>query len=144
MKAYCLNKISKVALNTLTAPDLVVDNIEACDSILVRSQAMHEMDLPENVLAVARAGAGVNNIPLAKYADEGIVVFNTPGANANAVKELVLCGLLLASRDIIGGNNNNNNDSNGTINNNTNKITIKKLNRFNGGKGKKKKKSLFP
>ncbi|MCR5231284.1 MAG: NAD(P)-binding domain-containing protein [Acholeplasmatales bacterium] len=104
MKAFCLNNISKVALDTLKGKDGTVDNIEACDSILVRSAEMKEMDLPENVLAVARAGAGVNNIPLDKYAKEGVVVFNTPGANANAVKELVLAGLLLASRDIIGGN----------------------------------------
>lgn len=104
MKAFCLNNISKVALDTLKGKDGTVDTIEACDSILVRSAEMKEMDLPENVLAVARAGAGVNNIPLDKYAKEGVVVFNTPGANANAVKELVLAGLLLASRDIIGGN----------------------------------------
>ncbi len=104
MKAYCLNKISKVALGTLKAPDMTVEDVNQADSILVRSFAMHEMELNDNILAVARAGAGVNNIPVNKYADEGIVVFNTPGANANAVKELVLCGLLLASRDIIGGN----------------------------------------
>ena len=104
MKAYCLNKISKVALDTMTGNDVVVEDLAKADSILVRSQAMHDMDLDENILAVARAGAGVNNIPLEKYADKGVVVFNTPGANANAVKELVLCGLLLASRDIIGGN----------------------------------------
>ena len=104
MKAFCLNNISKVALDTLKGKDGTVDTIEACDSVLVRSAEMKEMDLPANVLAVARAGAGVNNIPLDKYAKEGVVVFNTPGANANAVKELVLAGLLLASRDIIGGN----------------------------------------
>ncbi|MGM9970762.1 MAG: 3-phosphoglycerate dehydrogenase family protein [Anaeroplasma sp.] len=104
MKAYCLNKISKVALATLKNPDKTVDDIKDADSILVRSQAMHDMDLDSNILAVARAGAGVNNIPLDKYAEAGVVVFNTPGANANAVKELVICGLLLASRDIIGGN----------------------------------------
>ena len=103
MKAYCLNKISPIALETLKAPDMVVDDINAADSILVRSQAMHDMELGKNILAVARAGAGVNNIPVEKYASEGIVVFNTPGANANAVKELVLCGLFLASRDIVGG-----------------------------------------
>ena len=102
MKAYCLNKISKVALDTLKQPDVIVEDIEAADCILVRSQAMHEMNLNKKILAVARAGAGVNNIPLVKYADSGIVVFNTPGANANAVKELVLCGLFLASRDILG------------------------------------------
>ena len=104
MKAYCLNNISKVALATLTQPDKIVEDIKDCDSILVRSADMHEMDLDKNVLAVARAGAGVNNIPLEKYAEDGVVVFNTPGANANAVKELVLAGMLLASRDIIGGN----------------------------------------
>ena len=104
MKAYCLNKISPIALEGLKAPDMVVDDINAADSILVRSQAMHDMELGKNILAVARAGAGVNNIPVEKYAGEGIVVFNTPGANANAVKELVLCGLFLASRDVVGGN----------------------------------------
>ena len=104
MKAFCLNTISKVALKTLQNPDKTVDSIEEADSILVRSAAMHEMELGENILAVARAGAGVNNIPLEKYAEKGVVVFNTPGANANAVKELVLCALFLSSRDIIGGN----------------------------------------
>ena len=103
MKAYCLNKISPIALKGLKAPDMVVDDINNADSILVRSQAMHDMELGKNILAVARAGAGVNNIPVEKYASEGIVVFNTPGANANAVKELVLCGLFLASRDVVGG-----------------------------------------
>ena len=104
MKAYCLNNISKVALATLKKPDVIVEDINDADSILVRSADMHEMDLNKNILAVARAGAGVNNIPLDKYAEAGVVVFNTPGANANAVKELVLAGMLLASRDIIGGN----------------------------------------
>lgn len=103
MKAYCLNKISPIAIEGLKAPDVVVDDINNADSILVRSQAMHDMALPNNVLAVARAGAGVNNIPVERFANEGIVVFNTPGANANAVKELVLCGLFLASRDVVGG-----------------------------------------
>ncbi|MCR5079011.1 MAG: 3-phosphoglycerate dehydrogenase [Bacilli bacterium] len=104
MKAYCLNKISSVALATLKAPDTTVSDINDADSILVRSQNMAEMELGKNILAVARAGAGVNNIPIEEYAKKGVVVFNTPGANANAVKELVLCGLLLSSRDIIGGN----------------------------------------
>ena len=103
MKVFCLNKISEVALDTLKAPDTVVDDINAADSILVRSQSMHDMQLSNNILAVARAGAGVNNIPVDRFAKEGVVVFNTPGANANAVKELVLCGLFLASRDIVGG-----------------------------------------
>ena len=102
MRAYCLNNISKKALNILDSGEIVKE-LENADSILVRSAAMHDMDLATNILAVARAGAGVNNIPLEKYAEKGVVVFNTPGANANAVKELVLCGLLLGSRDIIGG-----------------------------------------
>lgn len=104
MKAYCLNNISKVALDTLTSVDIVVPTVEEADSILVRSAKMHDMALPNNILAVARAGAGVNNIPLIDYAEKGVVVFNTPGANANAVKELAIASLLLASRDIIGGN----------------------------------------
>ena len=103
MKAYCLNKISPIALKGLKSPDTTVENINKADSILVRSQAMHDMVLGNNILAVARAGAGVNNIPVMDYAEKGIVVFNTPGANANAVKELVLCGLFLASRDVVGG-----------------------------------------
>ena len=115
MKAYCLNKISPIALEGLKAPDTVVDDINAADSILVSSQPMHDMELGKNILAVARAGAGVNNIPVERFASEGVVVFNTPGANANAVKELVLCGLFLASRDIVGGHewveqNKNDND----------------------------------
>ena len=103
MKAYCLDKISKVALATLKDADKTVESLSEADSILVRSSKMHEIVLPENILAVARAGAGVNNIPLADYAEKGVVVFNTPGANANAVKELVIASLMLASRDIIGG-----------------------------------------
>lgn len=104
MKAYCLDKISKVALATLKDGDKTVESLNEADSILVRSSKMYEMVLPENILAIARAGAGVNNIPLQDYAEKGVVVFNTPGANANAVKELVIASLLLASRDIIGGN----------------------------------------
>ena len=103
MKALCLNKISKVALDKLEESDKVVDNVSEADAILVRSANMHEYELPENVLAVARAGAGYNNIPIDQYADKGVVVFNTPGANANGVKELVLAGLILASRDVVGG-----------------------------------------
>lgn len=102
MRAYFLNNISKKALSTLDNNE-IVKGIDEADSILVRSATMHDMELSTNILAIARAGAGVNNIPLDKYAEKGIVVFNTPGANANAVKELVLCGLLLGSRDIIGG-----------------------------------------
>ena len=81
------------------------DDVTAAQGILVRSASMHDMDLPENLLAVARAGAGVNNIPLTTCADQGVVVFNTPGANANSVMELALCGMFLASRDIVGGIN---------------------------------------
>lgn len=103
MKAYCLNNISKVALDTLDNNNVVVNEVQEADCILVRSAKMHDMELDNNILAVARAGAGVNNIPLEKYAETGVVVFNTPGANANAVKELVLCGLLLSCRDVVGG-----------------------------------------
>ena len=104
-KLHCLNPISKVGLNNLTADYAITSDVNEAQGILVRSAAMHDMDLPESLLAVARAGAGVNNIPLDKCAEKGIVVFNTPGANANGVKELVLAGLLLASRDIVGGIN---------------------------------------
>ncbi len=99
----CLNPISKIGLANFTDNYQVVDDVNAADGILVRSAAMHDMDLPESLLAVARAGAGVNNIPLDKCAEKGIVVFNTPGANANGVKELVIAGMLLAARDIVGG-----------------------------------------
>ena len=101
-KIYCLNKISKVGLGVLPSSYKVVEELEGSDAVLVRSAAMHEMELPESVVAVARAGAGVNNIPLDKYAEKGIVVFNTPGANANAVKELTIAMMLLAARDIRG------------------------------------------
>ena len=102
-KIHCLNNISPVGLDLLTDSYELTDNVEEADAILVRSADMHAMDIPANCKAVARAGAGVNNIPLDKFAEAGIAVFNTPGANANAVKELVLAGMLLASRDIIGG-----------------------------------------
>ena len=101
-KVYCLNKISKVGLGVLPSNYKVVEELDGSDAVLVRSAAMHEMDLPESVKCVARAGAGVNNIPLDKYAEKGIVVFNTPGANANAVKELTIAMMLLAARDIRG------------------------------------------
>lgn len=104
-KVHCLNPISEVGLKNLTAEYAVTEKVEEAQGVLVRSAAMHDMDLPDGLLAVARAGAGVNNIPLDKCAEKGIVVFNTPGANANGVKELVLAGLLLASRDIVGGIN---------------------------------------
>ncbi len=99
----CLNPISKIGLANFTDNYQIVDDVNAADGILVRSAAMHDMDLPQSLLAVARAGAGVNNIPLDKCAEKGIVVFNTPGANANGVKELVIAGMLLAARDIVGG-----------------------------------------
>lgn len=99
----CLNPISEVGLNYLTNKYIQTDNIDEADAVLVRSASMHEMEFPKSVKAIARAGAGVNNIPLDKCAEEGIVVFNTPGANANGVKEMVIAGMLLASRDIVGG-----------------------------------------
>ena len=99
---YCLNKISTVGLGVLPKNYQIVGLLDNADAVLVRSAAMHDMELPASVLAVARAGAGVNNIPLDKYASKGIVVFNTPGANANAVKELTIAMMLLAARDIRG------------------------------------------
>ncbi len=102
-KYLCLNPISKVGTEKFSKDYAQTENIVEADGILVRSAAMHDMELPDNLLAVARAGAGVNNIPLDKCAEKGIVVFNTPGANANGVKELVIAGMLLASRDVIGG-----------------------------------------
>lgn len=102
-KYLCLNPISKVGTEKFSKDYAQTESIAEADGILVRSAAMHDMELPENLLAVARAGAGVNNIPLDKCAEKGIVVFNTPGANANGVKELVIAGMLLASRDVIGG-----------------------------------------
>ena len=98
-----LNKISNVGLSRLGDNYAVADTCDAPDAVLVRSASMHDMELPESLLAIARAGAGVNNIPLDKCSEQGIVVFNTPGANANAVKELVLTGMLLSSRNVVGG-----------------------------------------
>lgn len=96
-----LNKISKIGLDELDSAKYVcADNFEAPDAVLVRSASMHEMTLNEKTVAIARAGAGVNNIPVAEFGEKGVVVFNTPGANANAVKELVLCALFLASRKV--------------------------------------------
>ena len=99
----CLNPIAGVGLDLFSEDYKKVDDLAGADAALVRSAAMHDLDLPENLLAVARAGAGVNNIPLDKCADQGIVVFNTPGANANGVKELVFAGMFYAARDIVGG-----------------------------------------
>ncbi len=100
-----LNKISPLAVKALGENYTVSDSAEAPEAILVRSASMHDMEMPESLLAIARAGAGVNNIPLDKCAEQGIVVFNTPGANANAVKELVLTGMLLSSRKVVDGIN---------------------------------------
>lgn len=105
MKYHCLNPIAAIGLELFDEKYSKVETMEEADAVLVRSAAMHDLELPANLKAVARAGAGVNNIPLDKCAEKGIVVFNTPGANANGVKELVIAGMLLASRDIIGGIN---------------------------------------
>lgn len=102
-KINCLNPISGVGLKNLTADYTMTEQVNEAEGILVRSASMHDMELSDNLLAVARAGAGVNNIPLDKCAEKGIVVFNTPGANANGVKELVIAGMLLAARDVVGG-----------------------------------------
>lgn len=102
-KYHCLNPIANVGLQNFTDNYKRTEDVNEAQGILVRSASMHEMELSSNLLAVARAGAGVNNIPLDACAEKGIVVFNTPGANANGVKELVLAGMLLASRDVIGG-----------------------------------------
>lgn len=99
-KIHCLNNISKSGLATLPDSYEIIENIDNADALLVRSFKMHELNLPSSVLAIARAGAGVNNIPLERYANEGVVVFNTPGANANAVKELTIAGMLIASRHV--------------------------------------------
>ena len=102
---YCMNPIAQVGLDNFSKNYIKTDEITEAEGILVRSASMHEMELPDGLLAVARAGAGVNNIPLEKCAEKGIVVFNTPGANANGVKELVIAGMLLASRDVVSGIN---------------------------------------
>lgn len=101
----CLNPIAGVGLDLLSNDYKKVDDLKDAQAVLVRSAAMHDLELPDTLDAVARAGAGVNNIPLDKCAEKGIVVFNTPGANANGVKELVFAGMLLAARDIVGGIN---------------------------------------
>ncbi len=104
-KYHCLNPISHVGLEQLDENYVKTDDAKEADAILVRSAKMHDMDFGPNLKLIARAGAGVNNIPLDRCAEEGIVVFNTPGANANGVKEIVIAGMLLAARDIIGGIN---------------------------------------
>ena len=102
-KIHCLNAIASVGTDIFDENYDLTDNINEADAIMVRSAAMGDMEFSKNLLAIARAGAGVNNIPLERCADAGIVVFNTPGANANGVKELVICGMLLAARDVVGG-----------------------------------------
>lgn len=102
---HCLNPIAQIGLNNFDEKYVKTEDVNTADAILVRSAGMHDMEFDENLKAIARAGAGVNNIPLDKCAENGIVVFNTPGANANGVKELVIAGMLLAARDVIGGIN---------------------------------------
>ena len=104
-KFACLNSISPIGLKNFTNRYEQVSELSDANGILVRSASMHDMEFSDNLYAIARAGAGVNNIPLQKCAEKGIVVFNTPGANANGVKELVFAGMLLASRDIVEGVN---------------------------------------
>ena len=104
-KINCLNPIAACGMDLFSDNYEVTDNFADADAVLVRSAAMHDLELSDKLLAVARAGAGVNNIPLDKCAEKGVVVFNTPGANANGVKELVVAGLMLASRDLMGGYN---------------------------------------
>ena len=105
VKFHCLNPIASVGLDLLDDNYVKTDDFNEAEAVLVRSAAMHDLELSDNLVAVARAGAGVNNIPLDKCAEKGIVVFNTPGANANGVKELLIAGLILGSRDVIGGVN---------------------------------------
>ena len=101
-KVSCLNPIAKCGTDNFGDNYAMTENVNEADAILVRSAAMHDMELAPNTVAVARAGAGVNNIPLDKFAEQGVVVFNTPGANANGVKELVIAAMLYGSRDIMG------------------------------------------
>lgn len=105
VKVNCLNPIAACGMELLPDTYEITDNYADADAVLVRSASMHDLELSDKLLCVARAGAGVNNIPLDKCAEKGVVVFNTPGANANGVKELVVAGLLLASRDLMGGYN---------------------------------------
>ena len=102
-KVHCLNNIAKVGTDRLGDNFALTDQIDDAQAIMVRSASLHEMDFSDELLAIARAGAGVNNLPLDRCAEKGIVVFNTPGANANGVKEMVIAGMLLAARDIVGG-----------------------------------------
>ena len=103
MKVARLNPIASIGTDLFTGKYEMTENLAEASAVLVRSASMHELELPDGLLAIARAGAGVNNIPLNECAKKGIVVFNAPGANANGVKEMVLAGMLLAARDIYGG-----------------------------------------
>ena len=102
-KIYCLNNIAEIGTSRFRRGYTIVDAPEEAAGILVRSAEMKDMAFPRELRAIARAGAGVNNIPIDRCTEQGVVVFNTPGANANSVKEIVIAGLLLASRDILGG-----------------------------------------
>ncbi len=102
-KVARLNPIASIGTDLFTGKYEMTENLAEASAVLVRSASMHELELPDGLLAIARAGAGVNNIPLDECAKKGIVVFNAPGANANGVKEMVLAGMLLAARDIYGG-----------------------------------------
>ena len=102
-RVHCINNIAKVGTDALGEQFALTDDVAQADAIMVRSANLHDMAFSDRLLAIARAGAGVNNIPLERCAEQGIVVFNTPGANANGVKELVIAGMLLAARDICGG-----------------------------------------
>ena len=102
-KIGTFNKISPVGLNNLTEDYAIVDNHDEANGIILRSYDLHEMDFSENLLAIGRAGAGTNNVPVDRCAEEGIVVFNAPGANANAVKELCICGMIMAARNVPAG-----------------------------------------
>jgi len=104
-KINCLNKIANVGLDLFTDNYEMVDNFNDANAVLVRSSSIHDLELPHSLDAIARAGAGVNNIPLDKCAERGVVVFNTPGANANGVKEMVIAALIIAARNIVGGVN---------------------------------------
>ena len=102
-KIHCLNSISKVGLDSFSEDYAFTDNISEADALLVRSASLHDTEFSRDLVAIARAGAGVNNIPVDRWSEEGIVVFNTPGANANSVKELVIAAMLIVARDVIGG-----------------------------------------
>ncbi|ODA40358.1 phosphoglycerate dehydrogenase [Desulfosporosinus sp. BG] len=104
-KINCINNIANVGLNLFTDDYEMVNNFNEANAVLVRSSSLHDQELPPSLEAIARAGAGVNNIPLEKCAENGVVVFNTPGANANGVKEIVIASLVMASRDLFGGIN---------------------------------------